>query len=66
MTLRSIEGGGQNRRTELFALVDDGVDPIVEALREAIDHGEFAFVVQHAEDLRAAADAIRELARGSD
>ena len=60
MRLRAIEGGGQSRRDELLALIDDGVDPIVEAMRVAVERGEYEQLVQHAEDLREAAQAIRD------
>ena len=63
MTLHSIDGGGENQRAELRALVDDVVDPIVEAMRDVIARGEYKQLGQHAEDLREAAEAIRDSAR---
>lgn len=66
MTLRGIEGGGENPRAELSALLDDGVAPIVFAMRDAIARGQYEHVAQHAEDLRAAADAIHATAERAD
>ena len=66
MTLRGIEGGDENPRAELSALLDDGVDPIVIAMRDAIVRGKYEDVARHAEDLRAAAAAIHAVAQRAD